>query len=126
MICSIDGKVYDNIIAGLTESFTVVEGKNSGTSLYRSRSIRDITGIKIGHIITFFRDDNTELFDSLCDYLFKTKRESVMLEVADGQSTIAYEAGYSAGSRKLITDTGDERIWDELTVTFFPMEAQIA
>lgn len=125
-LVKIDGISYDVLVTAIQEKFEVLEGANSGVSLYRQREIRDLEGIKIGHTITFGSDNNPDAFDALCEYLFSTVREYVMLEVVHGQSTISYEAAYNTGSRSVshIDDVNDVVYWNELTVEFRAMETQ--
>lgn len=126
-LVKIDGTSYDVLVTAIQETFNVLEGDNSGTAIYRQREIRDLAGIKIGHIVTFAPDNDPDAFDSLCTYLFGALREYVTLEVVHGQSTITYEAAYNTGSRRVshIDDDNDVVYWDELTVEFRPLEVQI-
>ena len=124
-LVKIDGKTYDVLVTAIQETATVVEGSNTGTSLYRQRDIRDIAGIKYAHSITFAPNDEApELFDELFSYLFDNVRESVQLEVVHNQSTILYEARYSTGSRAVahIVERTDFVGWNELTVDFQSIE----
>lgn len=135
-LVKIDGVVYDVLVSALEEIPEIVEGGNSGTALYRQRDIRDIAGVKYAHKITFSpNEESPELFDSLFSYLFDNVRESVMLEVVHGQTTISYEARYSTGSRRVNyisqrkdADTEEETDfihWDDLTVDFRSMETVV-
>lgn len=126
-LCKIDGMSWDDLVTAIQETPTVNEGANSGLALYRDREIRDITGIKIGHSITFDTDKDVERFDALYNYLFGSVRSSVMLEVVHNQKTISYEAAYNTGSRHVahIDDDTDTVYWSELTVDFRPIENQI-
>lgn len=128
-LCKIDGKSYDVLVTAIEENYEVIEGENSGIALYRDREIRDITGIKIGHSITFDADNDVEEFDALTNYLFGTVRPSVLLEVVHNQRTITYEAAYNTGSRKVAHIDEDKDAgtvyWSELTVDFRPLETQI-
>lgn len=126
-LVKIDGVSYDVLVTAIQEKFAVLEGKNSGISLYRQREIRDMAGIKIGHVITFAADKDPEAFDALCSYLFGSLREFVVLEVVHDQRTISYEAAYNTGARSVthIDDDNDVVYWNELTVEFRPMECQI-
>lgn len=126
-LCKIDGVSYDVLITAISESFNVVEGPNSGTALYRQREIRDLRGVKIGHTITFAPDNDPDAFDALTSHLFGSVRPYVTLEVVHNQTTIAYEAAYSTGTRRVrhIDDDNDIVYWDELTVDFRPMENQV-
>lgn len=126
-LVKIDGVSYDALVTAVQEKYEVIEGANSGISLYRQREIRDMAGIKIGHSVTFAPDNDPQAFDALCNYLFGSLREYVVLEVVHGQKTISYEAAYNTGSREVshIDDDNDVVYWNELTVDFRPMECQI-
>lgn len=126
-LCKIDGVTYDVLVTAIAENFTVLEGANSGISLYRQREIRDLQGVKIGHSITFASDNDPEAFDRLTTYLFGAVRPYVTMEVVHNQKTITYEAAYNTGSRRVshIDDENEIVYWDELTVDFRPMEAQV-
>lgn len=126
-LVKIDGTSYDVLVTAIQETFNVLEGINTGTALYRQREIRDITGIKIGHTVTFAPDNDPDAFDALCEYLFGAVREFVTLEIVHGQTTISYEAAYNTGARSVshIDDINDIVYWNELTVVFRPMETQV-
>lgn len=126
-LVKIDGVSYDVLVTALQEKFELIEGPNSGYALYRQRELRDITGVKIGHTITFAPDNDPEAFDALTEYLFGAVRPSVQLEVVHGQTIIDYEAAYSTGSRAVvyIDDRTDTVGWGDLTVEFRPMETQV-
>lgn len=124
-LVKIDGVVYDALVTAISEKATVIEGKNKGTSLYRSRDIRDIIGIKYEHSVTFAPNDEApELFDKLFSYLFDNVRESVQLDIVHGQEHIKYEAAYSTGQRAVeyIRDRDDFVGWNEFTVAFHSIE----
>lgn len=128
----INGISYDvNVaISDYEESFTVLDGENAGRGTKSGRMIRDIIGTYIGHKITFFNKGGTEgnaAFDALWDDLLALSVEdSVKLEAVDGNKQISYEAYYTTGSRKLRQVINGVNYWDEMSVSFVPMEAQIA
>ena len=126
-LCKIDGKPFDVLVTAIEETPEIIEGENSGTSIYRQREIRDIKGIKIGHNVTFAADKDPLVFDELYDYLFKTIRPSVMIECVSGQKSIQYEAAYNTTSRSVahIDENTDTVYYNEMTVAFRPMENQI-
>ena len=127
----LNGKSFDVgvAISDYNESFTVLDGKNAGRVIAKGRMIRDIIGTYIGHNITFFNKggaDGNAAFDELWDFLVANSvKDSVMLEAVDGQSQIEYEAYYTTGTRKIRQVTDGVNYWDELSVNFIPMEAQI-
>ena len=123
----INGVAFDVTVAisDLEESFEVLDGKNAGRVM-SGRMVRDIIGAYIGHTVTFFNGKSNEDFDALWDYLVAhSVDDSVQLEAANGQSSITYEAYYTKGKRKLRTSTGSKNYWDEISVNFIPMEAQV-
>lgn len=126
-LVKIDGVSYDVLVVAIQETFNVIEGSNKGTALYREREIRDTTGVKIGHKITFAPDSDPDAFDTLCEYLFGSVRPYVTLEVIHGQTVLSYEAAYSSGSRAVayINDRENTVGWTELSVDFRPLECQI-
>lgn len=133
-LVKIDGVVYDVLVSAIEEKAEKVQGKNSGVSLYRNRSINDIIGIKYAHTITFSPSaEAPEMLDRLFSYLFDNVRESVMLEVVHGQTTINYEAEYSTGGRRVAyiskkKDADEETDfigWDDLTVAFKSIETVV-
>lgn len=135
-LLKINGVVFDAIISALEEISEKVQGGNVGTALYRQREIQDTAGIKLRHKITFSpSEENPELFDTLYSFLFDTVRDSVYLEVVHGQKSIAYEATYTTGARRvnyiskrIDPDTEEETDfihWDDLTVEFRSIETVI-
>lgn len=119
----------DVLISDYEEYFNVLDGENAGRSLGRGRMIRDIIGTFIGHKITMHRRGTHYAgLDELWDFLIAHSiDDSVLLEAADGQSSIRYEAYYTSGRRKLesVDDRGT-RYWNEIEVNFIPVEAQLA
>ena len=138
-LVKIDGVVYDVLVSALEEKAEKVQGSNSGTALHRNRTINDIVGIKYAHSITFSpNEQHPELFDSLFSYLFDSVRDSVLLEVVHGQTTISYEADYWTGARKVdyinqkktIDENGEEMEtefvgWNDFTVEFKSKETVV-
>ena len=65
-------------------------------------------------------------FDALWEYLkAHSVDDCVLLEAADGQSTISYEAYYTSASRKLRRVYNGVNYWDALDVNFIPMDPQV-
>lgn len=126
----INGKSFDvNVaISDYSETFNVLDGKNAGRVIAKGRMIRDVIGTYIGHSVTFFNKGGVvgnKAFDDLWDLLVQNSvKDSVVLEAADGQSQISYEAYYTTGTRRIKTVTDGVNYWDELSVNFIPMEAQ--
>lgn len=123
----INGISFDVTVAisGIEESFNVLDGENAGRVM-TGRMIRDIIGTYIGHKITFFNGKKKSDFDALWDYLIAhSVDDSVMLEAADGQSSISYEAYYTSGTRTLKSAADGVNVWDEIEINFIPMEAKV-
>lgn len=116
----------DVAISAYNRSFNVLDGDNAGRVM-TGRMIRDIIGTYIGHKLTVFRrGNNYEGLDHLWDYLVAhSTDDSVMLEAADGQSTISYEAYYTSASQDLEKVEDHVNYWGEIEINFVPMEAQV-
>lgn len=116
----------DVAISSYNRNFNVLDGDNAGRVM-SGRMIRDIIGTYIGNRITVFRrGDNYSGLDDFWDYLVAhSVDDSVMLEAADGQSTISYEAYYTSASQDIEKVEDGINYWGEIEVNFIPMEAQI-
>lgn len=126
--CKINGIPFDATVAisDIEENFNVTDGGNAGRSVLTGTMIRDVIGTFIGHKITFFNGISNTGFDALWDYLIAhSVDDSVALEVADGQSSISYDAYYTSGTRKLRTAEDGVNRWDEIEINFIPMDAQV-
>lgn len=112
-------------ISGIEESFSVLDGENAGRVM-SGKMVRDIIGTYIGHKVTFFNGKDNAAFDVLWSYLVAhSVDDSVMLEAADGQKSISYEAYYTSGTRTLVTAADGVNQWNEIEVNFIPMDAQV-
>ena len=123
----INGISFDATVAisDIEESFSVLDGPNVGRVL-AGNMVRDVIGTYIGHKVTFFNGKSNEGFDALWDYLIaQSARDSVMLEAADGQSSISYEAYYTSGKRKLKSVNDGVNQWDEIEINFIPINPQV-
>lgn len=113
-------------ISSYNRSFNVLDGENAGRVM-TGRMVRDIIGTYIGHKLTVFRrGDHYEGLDDFWSYLVAhSTDDSVMLEAADGQTTISYEAYYTSASQDLEKVEDHVNYWGEIEVNFVPMEAQV-
>ena len=112
-------------ISYIEEYFNVLDGENAGRVL-SGKMVRDIIGTYIGHKVTFFNGKSRSDFDALWDYLIAhSVDDSVLLEAADGQSSISYQAYYTSGTRTLRTASDGVNQWDEIEINFIPMDAQV-
>lgn len=114
-------------ISAYNRNFNVLDGENAGRVM-TGRMVRDIIGTYIGHKVTVFRrGNNYEGLDRFWDYLVKhSVDDSVMLEAADGQTTIAYEAYYTSGSQDIEQVVNGVNYWGHIEINFIPMEAQVS
>lgn len=124
----LNGVEFDTEIAisAYNRNFNVLDGDNAGRVL-SGRMIRDIIGTYIGNKITVFRrGDNYKGLDDFWDYLVAhSVDDSVMLEAADGQKTISYEAYYTSASQDIEKVDGGVNYWGEIEVNFIPIDAQV-
>lgn len=113
-------------ISSYNRNFNVLDGENAGRVL-AGRMVRDIIGTYIGHKIKVFRrGDNYEGLDRFWDYLVAHSVDgSVMLEAADGQNTISYEAYYTSGTQDIESVINGVNYWGEIEVNFIPIDAQV-
>lgn len=116
----------DVAISAYNRNFNVLDGENTGRVM-TGRMIRDIIGTYIGHKLTVFRrGDNYKGLDAFWDYLVEhSVDDSVMLEAADGQKTISYEAYYTNASQDIERVDGGVNYWGDIEINFIPMEAQV-
>lgn len=124
----LNGKVFDADVAisKYNRYFNVLDGENAGRVM-TGRMVRDVIGSYLGHKITVFRrGDNYAGLDEFWEYLFQhSVDDSVMLEAADGQTTISYEAYYTSASQDIEKAEDGVNYWGEIKVNFIPMDAQV-
>ena len=124
----LNGKVFDADVAisKYNRYFNVLDGENAGRVM-TGRMVRDVIGSYLGHKITVFRrGDNYAGLDEFWEYLFQHRvDDSVMLEAADGQTTISYEAYYTSASQDIEKAEDGVNYWGEIEVNFIPMDAQV-
>ena len=124
----LNGRSFDADVAisKYNRNFNVLDGENAGRVM-TGRMVRDIIGTYIGHKITVFRrGDNYAGLDELWDYLVAhSVDDSIMLEAADGQTTISYEAYYTSASQDIEQVIDGVNYWGEIEVNFIPREAQV-
>ncbi len=123
--CIINGKAYDVNVVELTETFNKLYTENTKRTIANGRMFLDPIGTFISHNVTFAPLNNPGDFDALWDYLKFPHRDGFPVEIADGQSTIAYEAYTSTGARKLTRVVNGILLWDNMQITFTPMEPQV-
>ena len=116
----------DVAISAYNRNFNVLDGENAGRVM-TGRMVRDIIGTYIGHKLTVFRrGDNYQGLDTFWDYLVEhSVDDSVMLEAADGQSMISYEAYYTSASQDIENVESGVNYWGEIEINFIPMDAQV-
>lgn len=116
----------DVAISAYNRNFNVLDGPNAGRVL-TGRMIRDVIGTYLGHKITVFRrgDDYAGL-DEFWEYLYQHSiDDSVLLEAADGQKTISYQAYYTSASQDIEKVEKGVNFWGEIEVNFIPSDAQL-
>lgn len=116
----------DVAISKCNRYFNVLDGENAGRVM-TGRMVRDVIGTYLGHKVTVFRrGDNQKGLDAFWDYLYAhSVDDSVQLEAADGQTTIAYEAYYTSASQDIEKVENGVNYWGEIEINFIPIEAQV-
>lgn len=124
----INGREFDADVAieKYNRNFNVLDGANAGRVM-SGRMVRDIIGSYVGHKLTVFRrGDNYAGLDDFWDYLVThSVDDSVLLEAADGQSTISYQAYYTAGQQDLERVENGINYWGTIEVNFVPISATV-
>lgn len=127
--CVIGGKAYDVIVTAIEESFTILYSDNTGrnTGIGAPMTL-DPIGTFFSHKVTFRRSkENVEEFDALYNYLTRPRYDGIEVRLAHNQEILHYRAYVSQGERALkrIDEKNQKIYWDEFSVNFVPMEAQV-
>lgn len=127
MFLSINGTSFDVLgVIKVGRGFDVQEDANAGKAI-TGRRIRSIVGTYLSHSFSVYRDpSNVADFDAFWDFLVQhSVDESVMLEAADGQTTVSYEAVYTAAKQDLEWRNNDTNLWGRIDITFSSIEPQV-
>lgn len=127
--CKLNGISFDVDVAisAYKRKLSILHGENVGRVM-SGDMILDPIGAFLGREITFFRKgDNYEAMDALWDFLVEHSMdaEGVLLEAADGQSTISFQAYYGDTEQAIEKVQNGVNYWGEFTVSFIPMNAQV-
>lgn len=122
---TVDGRLYHVFVQypDRTRDFSIVEGNNNGTAI-TGRTIRDIIGTAYSYTMTILADPNHPIdYDDLY-YVLSAPVDYHRVSLPFGQTTLNFDAQIISGSDKdLGMDRGYHR-WDDLNITFTPMEPQ--
>lgn len=127
--CKINGTPFDVDVAisEYKRKLSILHGENAGRVMTGSM-ILDPIGAYLGREITFFRKgDKYQELDALWDFLVahSLDREGVLLEAADGQTSISFQAYYGDTEQLIEKVENGVNYWGEFKVSFVPMEAQV-
>ena len=130
--CKLNGMSFDVGIAisGYKRKLNILHGENVGRVM-SGDMILDPIGAYLGREITFFRKGDSraavEAMDALWDFLVRHSMDAqgVMLEAADGQSTISFQCYYGDTEQSIEKVRDGVNYWGEFTVSFIPMKAQV-
>lgn len=127
--CKLNGKSFDVgvAISEYKRKLRILHGENAERVMTGSM-ILDPIGAYLGREITFFRKgDKYQELDALWDFLVEhsVDRAGVMLEAADGQTSISFQAYYGDTEQKIEKVENGVNYWGEFKVSFIPMEAQV-
>ena len=127
--CKLNGISFDVDVAisGYKRKLNILHGKNVGRVMSGDMTL-DPIGAFLGREITFFRKgDNYQAMDALWDFLVEhsVSREGVLLEAADGQTSISFQAYYGDTEQLIEKVENGVNYWGEFKVSFVPMEAQV-
>ena len=127
--CKLNGIEFDvgTAISAYKRKLSILHGDNVGRVM-SGDMILDPVGAYLGREITFFRKgDNYQAMDALWDFLVEHSmdKDGVLLEAADGQDTISFQAYYGDTEQSIETVRNGVNYWGEFTVSFIPMKAQV-
>lgn len=127
--CKLNGTAFDvNVaISEYKRKLDILQGENVGRVM-TGEMVLDPIGAYLGREITFFRKgDNYQALDDLWDFLVKhsVDKNGILLEAADGQTTIAFQAYYGSTEQPIEKVENGVNYWGEFKVSFIPMEAQV-
>lgn len=127
--CKLNGVSFDVgvAIAEYKRKLNILHGENAGRVM-SGDMILDPVGAYLGREITFFRKgDNYQAMDDLWSFLVEHSldRNGIMAEVADGQTSIAYQAYYGDTEQMLEKVDGGVNYWGDIKLSLIPMKAQV-
>jgi len=127
--CKLNGISFDVDVAisGYKRKLHILHGDNANRVM-SGDMILDPIGAYLGREITFFRKgENYKAMDALWDFLVQHSMdmEGVLLEAADGQSTISFRAYYGDTEQAIEKVQNGVNYWGDFTVSFIPMNAQV-
>lgn len=127
--CKLNGTSFDVgvAIAEYKRKLSILHGENAGRVM-TGDMILDPVGAYLGWEITFFRKgDNYQALDALWDFLVahSMDKNGILLEAADGQSTISFQAYYGDTEQLIEKVENGVNYWGEFKVSFVPMKAQV-
>lgn len=127
--CKLNGISFDVdvAIAEYKRKLNILNGENAGRVM-SGDMILDPIGAYLGREVTFFRKGNNyKALDDLWSFLVEHSidREGISVEVADGQTTISYQAYY--GDTEQMLEKVDDGInyWGDIKLSIIPMKAQV-
>lgn len=127
--CKINGRTYDVLVTAISETFDILFSDNTGRNVGIGASmVLDPLGAFFSHKVTFRRKKGKEAeYDELFDFLATPRYDGFEVEIAHGQSILEYRAYVGKGERKLkrIDEQSNKIYWDEMSISFVPMEAQV-
>lgn len=127
--CKLNGTSFDvNIaISSYKRKLNILHGESAGRVL-SGAMILDPLGAYLGREITFFRKGNNyAALDALWDFLVahSMDKNGVLLEAADGQSTISFRCYYGDTEQPIEKVENGINYWGEFSVNFIPMDPQV-
>ena len=88
-------------------------------------AIKERADYEMTRVVENILDPNTSATAARKITITLTLKSDDMLEAADGQTTISYEAYYTSGTQDIESVSNGVNYWGEIEINFIPMEAQV-
>ena len=125
----IGGKVWDVLVTGISESFSILYSENTGRTISRGAKMTlDPLGTFFNHKVIFQRKQGFEKqYDDLWDFVSTPRYDGVDVSIVHNQDVIEYKAYISQGERALkrIDPATGKVYWDSFSLNIVAMSAQV-
>lgn len=122
---TLDNRLYQVLVEyeSLKRTFSLEEGPNNGKAI-TGRPIRDILGTSYTYKLKIMLDpDHPEDYDAFYDQI-SAPVDYHTVSLPFNQGVMTFDAMIESGSDTYYGNDGQNQIWDQLELTFKPMDLQ--